>query len=176
MVGIAGLAEEVLHSIMKLVLTISWELFTSPSDRTFGENDTVSSASIVLVCKQWLRVATPLLYETIILRSSGQSRALKDVFQKHKTFAKRVKNLRLEGAYPCLKEIMPLCTNMTTFVLLLEIYSDTPISSLCKSLPLINPTEVILREIEKNNANCEQVLTALSEAVPTWKNLVCPFL
>jgi len=57
------LADELLQMIIAPSLTIFHEKFISPSPTAFGENDTVSSASALLVCKRWLRVATPLLYE-----------------------------------------------------------------------------------------------------------------
>ncbi|KAJ7041568.1 hypothetical protein C8F04DRAFT_947155, partial [Mycena alexandri] len=36
----------------------------------------VSSSAILVVCKAWLRVATPLLYHVVIGRSKAQARGL----------------------------------------------------------------------------------------------------
>ncbi|TFL02274.1 hypothetical protein BDV98DRAFT_618396, partial [Pterulicium gracile] len=45
-----------------------------------------SSSSVLLVSKQWMRVAAPLLYHDIVLRSSAQAQALTRALTRHKEF------------------------------------------------------------------------------------------
>jgi hypothetical protein len=133
-----------------------------------------SSASALLVCKRWLRVATPLLYETLIVRSTGQSQALADVLRQNPAFAGHVKKVRLEGAYVSLDEVLTRCTNLTTLVMLLRVYSDAKVKGLCRSLSVIDPKDVILRdEWQIDNVKIREVFIALCEAILKWKNMVC---
>ncbi|KAJ6568874.1 hypothetical protein B0H19DRAFT_874572, partial [Mycena capillaripes] len=53
----------------------------------------------LVVCKDWLRVATPLLYNVVVLRSKSQANALEKVLQKHAEFGRFIKKLRVEGGY-----------------------------------------------------------------------------
>lgn len=176
MVVLNNLAVELLQMILADGLSISQERVDSPSHETFGANDWVSSASILTVCKLWMRIGTPLLYETVIIRSPGQSRALSGAFSQSQNFARHVKVLRLEGAYPYLALTMPLCTNLTTLVLFLDIYQNIDVAPLCNSLVYIDPIEVILREMTTNNQKSRKTFQALSEAIPMWTRLVCPLL
>ncbi|EJD33181.1 hypothetical protein AURDEDRAFT_177738 [Auricularia subglabra TFB-10046 SS5] len=56
-----------------------------------------SSSTILLVCKRWMRVATPLVYETVILRSVAQSRALAEVLKEKPQLGCYVRKFRVEG-------------------------------------------------------------------------------
>ncbi|KAF8585865.1 hypothetical protein K439DRAFT_1387932 [Ramaria rubella] len=166
------LADELLQMILAPSLTVSRGQLVSPEVTAFGHNDTVSSSSALLVCKRWLRVATPLLYETIVIRSTGQAYALAKAFQLNPSFAKFVRNLRLEGSYVALGQILASCKAVSTLVMLLRIYSDANVSGLCRGLSSIDPKEVILYDEGRvDNAKIRQVLVALHEAIPNWNNL-----
>jgi hypothetical protein len=175
------LADELLQMILAPSLTIPHAQFIDSSPVVFGENDVVSSASALLVCKRWLRIATPLLYEAVVIRSTGQSHALADALRENPAFAGHVKKIRLEGAYASLGEVLTRCTKLTTLVILLRIYSDANVTGLCRALPMIDPKDVILRdEWQMDNAKIRKALIALCDVIPKWKNLVCfrqhPFL
>lgn len=168
------LADELLKMILVPSLTISYTQFTSSSPVAFGKNATISSASVLLVCKRWLRVATPLLYESVVIRSVGQSHALCDAFCANPAFAAHVKKVRLEGAYDSIDKVLGPCKNLVTLVILLRIFSDARVVSLCRALPMINPKVVILRDDWRfDNAKLRTVFSSLCEAIPTWSNMVC---
>jgi hypothetical protein len=167
------LADELLQMILSPSLNIEEGRFSSQSSTTFGSNDLVSSSSVLLVCKKWLRVATPLLYEVIVLRSTPQAQALAHSFKQNPGFALHVKRVRLEGAYGCLWDIFKHCSNLHTILFTLDIYSSSIVTGLCRSLPVINPTRVILRDsCGTVNANVKKVLNTLCESIPQWTHLV----
>ncbi|KAJ7658134.1 hypothetical protein DFH06DRAFT_447200, partial [Mycena polygramma] len=84
------LPDEILSEILSPALKISNELFSDTYDVSLFANPCVLSSSAyaayLLVCRDWLRVATPLLYNVVILRSLSQANALERVLQKHKEF------------------------------------------------------------------------------------------
>jgi hypothetical protein len=167
------LADELLQMILSPSLNINEERFSSQSSTAFGSNDLVSSSSVLLVCKKWLRVATPLLYEVVVLRSTPQAQALADSFKQNPTFALHAKRMRLEGAYSCLWDIFKHCSNLHTILFTLDIYSSSTVTGLCRSLAAINPTRVILRDsCGTVNANVKKVLNTLCESIPQWTHLV----
>jgi hypothetical protein len=171
---ITRIAEELLAMILAPSLTVPYTQLTSRNSATFGGNDLVPSSSALLVCKQWLRVATPLLYETVVIRSTGQSDALVDALQSNPEFARYIKNVRLEGSYAGAYDNLKRCKNLSTLVLLLNVYSDSRITSLSRALPLIDPTHVFLYDSSAiDNAKLRQLFTTLCNVIPTWKNLGC---
>ncbi|EJD48374.1 hypothetical protein AURDEDRAFT_112877, partial [Auricularia subglabra TFB-10046 SS5] len=92
------LADETLAAILADSLSVPEAsfAFTTAWKSPFAKTR-VSSSTILLVCKRWLRVATPLLYETVILRSAAQSGALAAVLKKQTEFGRYVRKVRVEG-------------------------------------------------------------------------------
>ncbi|KAF8530004.1 hypothetical protein JB92DRAFT_3139371 [Gautieria morchelliformis] len=169
---ITRIAEELLAMILAPSLTVPYGQLTSKSPCAFGSNDLVPSSSALLVCKRWLRVATPLLYETVVIRSTAQSLALASALQSSPSFARYIKNVRLEGAYQGTYDILSGCKNLSTLVLLLNVYSDSRTSCLSRALFDINPTHVFLFDSGSiDNAKLRKLFTTLCEVIPTWKNL-----
>ncbi|KAF8590410.1 hypothetical protein K439DRAFT_150540 [Ramaria rubella] len=166
------LADELLQIILAPLLHVSDERFTSDSPTAFGSNVNFSSSSLLLVCKRWLRVATPLLYEVVVLRSIAQAQSIVDSFIRNRTFALYVKKIRLEGAYSCLWEVFRRCSSLHTIFLTLDLYAGVTVTGLCRSLLVINPTCVILQDkSDTNNVKVKQVFAALLRAIPLWTNL-----
>ena len=172
------LADELLQMILSSPLSVPDAKFASPSRATFGGNDEVSSSSVLLVCKRWLRVATPLLYEVVVLRSSAQAQALADAFSAQPKFALHVKKIRLEGAYSALWRVFKDCLNLHTVAFTLNIYSDNPVAGLCRALSAINPTRVVLHDdcARAMNLKVTRVFSTLLDSIPTWTNLVSAIL
>ena len=169
-----ALAEEVLSMILAPSLTVPYSQLTSKHARAFGGNDLIPSSSVLLVCKRWLRVATPLLYETVVIRSTGQSYALAEALQLNPPFARYIKNVRLEGAYGGVYDILKQCRRLSTLVLFLNIYSESRITCLSRALPAIDPKHVFLYDTGAiDNVKFRKLLRIFCDVVPTWKNLVC---
>ncbi|KAJ7165328.1 hypothetical protein C8R46DRAFT_839188, partial [Mycena filopes] len=64
----------------------------------FAKYELSTSAYLVtVVCKDWLRVATPLLYNVVLLRSPSQANALEKVLVSHPEFGAFIRKSRVEG-------------------------------------------------------------------------------
>ncbi|KAH6909296.1 hypothetical protein BKA70DRAFT_1278108 [Coprinopsis sp. MPI-PUGE-AT-0042] len=93
------LPDEIVKEILSPALLVPNEAFASTSWKSPFANYQLTSSTILVVCKDWLRVATPLLYETIILRSKAQAQALALAVKNDPQLGKFIKKVRLEGGY-----------------------------------------------------------------------------
>ncbi|KAF7362712.1 F-box domain-containing protein [Mycena venus] len=143
--------DEILSDILTPALKISDEVFSDTAYISPFADYSVSTSAYLLVCKDWLRVATPLLYNVVVLRSKSQANALEDVFSKQKSFGRYVKKLRVEGGYGlAMHKILKSTPNLTDLFLTLGIYASDSVRGLCTGLPLINPRRVILSDSNTN--------------------------
>ncbi|KAF7319604.1 F-box domain-containing protein [Mycena chlorophos] len=76
-----SLPDELISEILSPALKVPEKLFSNLSPISPFAKYSVSTSSILLVCKAWLRVATPLLYDVVILRSKAQAKALGDALK-----------------------------------------------------------------------------------------------
>ena len=174
-----SIVDELLDLILGHTLVIPDSEFSRLSTCVFARLDArfASSSSMLLVCKRWLRVATPLLYGTVVVRSVGQAHALADAFTMNPPFARYVRRLRIEGAWDGLGTILKSCTRIRVLFLALHIWSNDSVTGLCSGLSQINPAHVIIcDEHALLNAKLRKVVTALGDAIPKWTNLVCNIL
>jgi hypothetical protein len=184
--SVSKLPDEMLHEILGPVLSVPDDKFANTHPQSpFSSVSKDSSATILLVCKRWLRVTYPLLYHTVVIRSSGQAHALANSLQANPMLGRHVKKLRLEGGYgAAMHRILTLAPNIAVLYLSLIIWSDDSVSGLCRSLATINPTRVILQDDRlqpKFNAKTHQLVQKICESIPVWSNLVlyhifCSFL
>jgi hypothetical protein len=130
------------------VLGVPDDMFSSTDEESpFSSISNNSSATMLLVCKRWLRVAYPLLYHTVVIRSSGQAQALADSLKANPMLGRHVKKFRLEGGYgAATHRILISSPNITDLYLSLIIWSEDSVSGLCRSLSIINPSRVVLRD------------------------------
>ncbi|KAI0768885.1 hypothetical protein BC629DRAFT_1269052, partial [Irpex lacteus] len=54
---------------------------------------------LLLVCKQWHRIGTPLLYETVKIADESQMQLLADTLQTNPALGPLIRHLRLDGGY-----------------------------------------------------------------------------
>jgi len=66
------LPDEILKEILYPVLQVDDHSFSDTSAKSPFSLMNYSNSEILVVCKRWLRVATPLLYNVVILRSTAQ--------------------------------------------------------------------------------------------------------
>jgi hypothetical protein len=178
--SVSKLPDEMLHEFLSPVLSVPDDMFASTNEESpFSSISNNSSATMLLVCKRWLRVAYPLLYHTVVIRSSGQAHALADSLKANSMLGKHVKKLRLEGGYgAATHRILISSPYITDLYLSLIIWSEDSVSGLCRSLDTINPSRVILRDsasYPKLNAKVRQLVLKLCECIPVWSNLVISY-
>ncbi|KDQ59080.1 hypothetical protein JAAARDRAFT_192632 [Jaapia argillacea MUCL 33604] len=165
------LPDELIKEILAPVLRIPEDMFTDMGAKSVfcRLNSQAGVCTLLLVCKRWLRVATPLLYEIVILRSKAQAQALSTVLTTSKTFGTFIRKLRVEGGYgAAMKTVLSAAPNITDIYLSLYLWSDDNVSGLCRSLPSINPRLVILFDVSnevRDNANTRKLTKTLGECI-----------
>ncbi|KAJ6613955.1 hypothetical protein B0H10DRAFT_2046830 [Mycena sp. CBHHK59/15] len=151
------LPDEILSEILSPALRVSEEVFSNAAEKSPFARYSLSTSTLLLVCRDWLRVATPLLYIVVILRSKAQAQALEKVLLVNPDFGLFIKKLRVEGGYgPAMHTILKSAPNITHLFLSFAIWSsDNPVTS---------------RKITHNKP-----LTTLRDVfftcLPKWKNL-----
>ncbi|KAJ7258414.1 hypothetical protein B0H12DRAFT_443805 [Mycena haematopus] len=175
------LPDEIISEILSPALKVPEHMFSDLSSKSPFAKYSVSSSTALLVCKAWLRVATPLLYDCVVLRSKAQCRALHAALRKNPDLGRFIKKLRVEGGFSTpMGQILKWAPNIANLFLSLQIHSSDSSSGLVAGLPSINPTRLILfedRDILKNKAVL-QLMAALEGCVKKWTNmntLVLPY-
>ncbi|KAK7024061.1 F-box domain-containing protein [Favolaschia claudopus] len=177
-----SLPDELISEILSPALKVADHVFSNTSHvspfAAYGE----STSAYLLVCKSWLRVATPLLYSVVVLRSKAQAKALAAALSGNPELGRFIKKLRVEGGFgPAMQTVLRCSPNVTDLFLTLEIYSSDNVGGLCKGLGFINPSNLILQNFRHkplNNKMVSQLLKGLSQALRKWDQLVvfdCPF-
>ncbi|TRM56919.1 hypothetical protein BD626DRAFT_516836 [Schizophyllum amplum] len=130
--------------------------------------------ALLLVCKDWQRICTPLLYRTAIIRSRGQAESLIAAIAKRPDLAVRVKRLRLEGSFGMEAfRLLKATTHLTHLALVLHVYANEGISTMVRGLQLdhISPIVLVLADTMKSSKNRTQLVNTLEEVVPKWTRL-----
>ncbi|KDQ60070.1 hypothetical protein JAAARDRAFT_595142 [Jaapia argillacea MUCL 33604] len=170
------LPDELIKEILSPVLHVPDELFADASGGSVFFRFDLSTSALLLVCKRWLRVATPLLYEVVILRSKPQAQALAQVFASNKQLGTFVQKLRVEGGFGApMEKIIKASPNITHLYLSMAIYSNDSVSGLSRSLASISPLQLVLYDCsfpQLDNTNTRQLTKALCDAISSsWKLL-----
>lgn len=138
-----------------------------------------TSSDVLLVCKRWMRVATPLLYTDAILRSTAQAQSLFAALKATRALGAFIRRLRVEGGYGMvMHKIISLAPNISHLVLNLQIWGDDNSKGLCKALPEMNPSSLVLVYLDrkrywaKENANTRNLRQAIETCLPEWSNLL----
>ncbi|KAF7338898.1 F-box domain-containing protein [Mycena sanguinolenta] len=177
-----SLPDEIISEILSPALKVPEHMYSDLSPTSPFAKYSVSSSAALLVCKAWLRVATPLLYACVVIRSKAQCRALHDALRKNPDLGRFIKKLRVEGGFSAsMNEILKCASKLTDVFLSLQIHSSDSSSGLISGLPLINPTRLILfddRDNHLKNKAVVQLMDALQGCVKKWTNmhtLVLPY-
>jgi F-box-like len=172
------LPDEIIKEILAPALHVSDEAFSHTADHeanpfaSYG----LSSSTILVVCKSWLRVATPLLYETVVLRSKAQAQALAGVLKANQQFGRFIRKLRVEGGYGSpVGEILRCSPLLTDLLIATTLYSNESIAGYLKGFQSVNPRRlIVLDDRLRTSAIRKKIYLALAEAVRhSWTNLVC---
>ncbi|KAJ7605781.1 hypothetical protein FB45DRAFT_1041863 [Roridomyces roridus] len=171
-----AMPDEIIHEILSPALSISDDIFSARFVYSPSAPWLESSAAILLVCKAWLRVATPLLYHTVILRNKGQAQALSVVLHSNADLGRLVKKLRVDSRYgSSMHKILQQTKNLTDIFIPLQFKLGDNARGLCRGLPLIDPVRVLVDTgllIETTVRPSHKALVdVVVEYIPKWKNL-----
>ncbi|EJD48379.1 hypothetical protein AURDEDRAFT_162342 [Auricularia subglabra TFB-10046 SS5] len=171
------LADETLFAILAQTLAVRDGDFacTTASKSPFA-SDALSSSLLLLVCKRWMRVATPLLYETVILRSAPQATALAAVLKANPTFGRYIKKVRVEGGVGAsICSVFKAAPNITDLALTLDLRSEDNVGSMYKSLRTsVDPHRLVLcSSLYRLNLNKVTTLAVdtLCKCIAEWSSL-----
>ncbi|EJD32978.1 hypothetical protein AURDEDRAFT_177931 [Auricularia subglabra TFB-10046 SS5] len=169
------LADETLSAFLADSLAVPETSFASTTSSPFA-NIARSSSTILLVCKRWLRVATPLLYETVIIRTAAQSSALAAVLKKHPEFGRHVRKVRVEGGVGAsICKLFKAAPHITDLCLTLDLYASDNAAHMYKFLSAsVAPRRLVLCS-RMNALNRNKLMTAAINGLVTclsqWTSL-----
>ncbi|KZV94662.1 hypothetical protein EXIGLDRAFT_834862 [Exidia glandulosa HHB12029] len=175
----SALPDELLQPILDLLLAVPDSYFFSTSEsspfahwRHLG-HATSRPHNVLLVNKQWLRVGTPALYRTAVLRSHMQARALARAFERHPHFARYLTMLRLEGGYgsPVERIIEVAMTSIVDLCLPLQLDWMDDINATCSVLRFLRPRRLALIQTPRTELSYPKIkcfVRALSGVGVSW--------
>ncbi|KAJ7605902.1 hypothetical protein FB45DRAFT_766274 [Roridomyces roridus] len=174
---VRNLPEEIVHEILCPALSVSDETFSASVFCQFpSQGRGHLDSNILLVSKLWLRVAIPLLYNVVILRSKGQAQTLALTLRSNSELGTLIKKLRVQGGYASsMQWILQAATKLTDICIALDWDRGDNASGLCRGLPLIDSTRVILIYCDGLTPAQGKLVDLIVDCVPEWKNLVCLF-
>jgi hypothetical protein len=174
---INDLPEELIAQIMSY-LTFPVELaFSDTSDAASFPACAALTSAILVVSKRWLRIARPLLYRTIIVRSNTQADDLALTLRGNKQLGRCIDKLRIEGGYgSVIYNVIKAASNVTHLSLTLYVSSSDKVSGLCRALPMMKPVHVILYDRVRrglDNASVRALHKTICDCMRRWKSMVC---
>ncbi|KAJ3567819.1 hypothetical protein NP233_g6116 [Leucocoprinus birnbaumii] len=181
----SSLPDELIKEILTPLLQVPDEAFACvvPGESPFANylDAKPKASSYLLVCQDWLRIASPLLYAVVVLRSKAQMQALEWTMKETPVLAGFIKKLRIEGQYSNpLEEILKRAKSLTDLCVSLEIYSTDSVSGFCKGLTHIQPHRLIVydtgyqndnRHMDRRNQKAQTIFKVLQNTIPKWDRL-----
>ncbi|KZV79677.1 hypothetical protein EXIGLDRAFT_734445 [Exidia glandulosa HHB12029] len=149
--------DELIKEMLSPPLLVPDALFADTGPVSPFAKATSSASDVLLVCKRWMRVGTPALYETVIIRSTAQAQALEMALTRNPEFGRFVKKLRLEGVYGeyITSKIIATMTRVTDFCFTVSIYSADKLAGLTKALDMFEPKRIILTLNNQKRRNAQ---------------------
>ncbi|KAF7311907.1 F-box domain-containing protein [Mycena indigotica] len=171
------LPDELLSEILTPALKVSDAAFADVGTHSPFAIYAESSSAYLLVSKSWLRVATPLLYHVVVIRSKAQAAALGRTLTQNPDLGRFIKKLRVEGGYgQPIYNILSRTPNVADLYLNLDLYAYDSTVGFCKGLPLINPARLIVNDQNERAPSSKLVVKlfeVLAQAIrENWDNLV----
>ncbi|KAJ7667033.1 hypothetical protein B0H17DRAFT_1184307 [Mycena rosella] len=170
-----NLPDEIISELLSPALKVPEHMFSDTSFTSPFASYSASSSSTLLVCKSWLRVATPLLYSVVVIRSKAQAQALQATLQSAPELGRFVKKLRVEGGFgKPLHNILRNTPNVTDIFVSLQMRATDLTSGLASGLPFINPARLIMLDDDQffaRNKAAADLMKALETCAKKWSNL-----
>jgi len=176
MAAILSFPEEVLERILALCIDAQTDAFANPSWHTRQVSRRASS--ILLVNRTFLRIATPLLYNTVVIRSAYQlSTILDNVFRPHPELASFVKTVAISGgSYDGLDDFVRLCVNLEEFDMTLDNapWEEDVREKFGESLMGMRKIKslVVRKDAYLTQEKPKHLMGQLSNAIVSWTSLV----
>ncbi|KZV89020.1 hypothetical protein EXIGLDRAFT_838813 [Exidia glandulosa HHB12029] len=167
--------DELIKEMLSPPLLVPDALFADTGPVSPFAKATSSASDVLLVCKRWMRVGTPALYETVIIRSTAQAQALEMALTRNPEFGRFVKKLRLEGVYGeyITSKIIATMTRVTDFCFTLSIYSADKLAGMTKALDMFEPKRIVLtlNDPKRRNSQNRTLIKKLTAHVKASEKL-----
>ncbi|EJD43936.1 hypothetical protein AURDEDRAFT_185248, partial [Auricularia subglabra TFB-10046 SS5] len=165
------LPDELLREILWPSLVVDDALFADTRTKSPFSETEVSAAHVLLVCKRWMRLCTPWLYETVVIRSKAQALALNKALSRNPSFGAYIKKLRIEGGYD-MSALVGIAPNVTDLCFSIWVWSNENANGLAAVLESVNPRRVLLTLFQSvENAKFEQLQSTLCVMLDRWTTL-----
>lgn len=174
------LPEELLREVLSYCFTIPHESFCGFPTRfhaPLADARRVAgpelSHNLLLVCKRWLRVGSPLLYESIALRTSTHAQTVAILIKQNPILGRAVRQLKLFGGYgKDLHTIVKAAPNLQTVYLNMSMRSSDTITGIKRALSIMNPTRLYIEERpRKRNKKTSELRELLNANIGKWSRL-----
>lgn len=178
--------EEIIHVILDHNLRPTHREFFGPGCRetinrrrklrSLGPAAPPPCSAALLVCKRWLRIGTPLLYESVKISCLGDTKAVLEAVRANKDIAKFIRRLRLEGGYgKALGELSKYLHNVEHLFFSPDAKCRESITGLHIAFPKFNLRTLKLEDRRKIiNRNTTYINGILEHSIRfEWPNLVC---
>lgn len=173
---------DTLRIVLEYTLQIPPEVFDGPLPIT-ARSSFWFRGSPLLVCKQWLDVGTPMLYESAVLRTNLQVNSLAATLQRYGQRGRRLRRLRIEGGYNGeLPQILQTTEGLSVLYLGFDdtVQHDPKFNQRYIDLTKANPRRLFLDfppTLLRDGSPNSLVLRILKESViqvfPSWRGVVC---
>ncbi|KAH7097343.1 hypothetical protein BKA62DRAFT_451495 [Auriculariales sp. MPI-PUGE-AT-0066] len=169
------LADEILKEILAPPLSVTDDLFCNTDDISPFSRVDSSASDVLLVCKRWMRVATPCLYETVVIRSTAQAHALSAALTRNPQFGAYVRRFRIENTYAAYLGAKDIATmfNIRELLLTLAVLGADRPTDLYALLANPNIEHILVGDFGRSisNPTRRKLVSKISEVAATWKNL-----
>lgn len=173
-----SLPEELVERILALCVLVHQDAPARPS--WHAKSPARSTSSVLLVNKAFLRIATPLFYKTLVVRSAAQLKSLLDnALTPNPELGTYARNVIISGSYDGLHELVHLCQRLEIFDMTLDStpWAEDVRTKFADSLPEMSGIKhlIVRKDAYLTQEKPKYMISQLTAAVSQWNALVSLF-
>jgi len=170
------LADELLREILAPPLRVSDSMFCNIEHVSPFSKVDHSASDVLLVCKRWMRVGTPALYHTVVIRSTAQAFAFNAAVTRNVEFGRYIKKFRLEHSYPryITKDIVAAMPNIEALCIPTGVLGTDRPNDVYALLDQVRPQHLVIVNYRRHQSNVtsRKLLAKICETISQWNGLV----
>ncbi|KAH7107252.1 hypothetical protein BKA62DRAFT_127333 [Auriculariales sp. MPI-PUGE-AT-0066] len=162
---------ELLREVFDIALHVPDHLFFDTTTNSPFAHVQASTSNLLIVCKRWLKIATPAFYETLILRSRAQILSLCSAIAANPQFAIRIRRMRVEGRFhDFIGDTAKHMTALHAVCFAFDAEYITKMPGVVKLLRAVNPRIAAFPTILHTSfATSNKVNKMVGDAIRKWK-------
>ena len=182
--AIQKLPEELLREILSYAFYLSpesfcgsrsrWHSLARPSAFDKRQQPRRTCQDLLLVCKRWLRITTPLLYESLAIRTPAHAAATAALLKATPLLGRAVRQLKIFGGYgKDMSAIANACPNVETLYVYVSVKSNESIVGIKKALVAFSPAQLYLENRRAyRNKKVDELHKLIDTQFEKWTRLV----